>query len=284
MMRSTPAAVLLFIVTAGGVSRLDAAFAIPVRVRFETSAPILLGNWVDRAPGVQRDLELKLSDRLKGLFPHWDFVPTDPPPGVPHAQLVFQVLEPTPDSLSLGVELRTPGSTVRLEPEKWRGASDVMILGVPPPDVAVEEITTAFVSRIFERREAELRQLLSTNVPLGVGAYWVSGGQARLVLGLPWTRHEALRESIFRLECDWPNQGKALLESVGSGLRMTYQPPSTDPPFDGLVVVASEREYLGVRKKVEQIDGSELLQLRPRVVFLKEYRPAAVDWLIGGRP
>jgi hypothetical protein len=49
-----------------------------------------------------------------------------------------------------------------------------------------------------------------------------------------------------------------------------------------VVVIAREREHAGQRRPVDQI-GPELFELKPKSIYLKEYRPAS-DWNVGGQP
>jgi hypothetical protein len=164
-------------------------------------------------------------------------------------------------------------------------------MGYPSPSTAAGEIVASITTKILDGDQRELRRWLYEHIPIAHGAYWIRQSPPRLVLALPMSRYDALRQSVFRLICYWRDQGTATLESVGPGLPgapYTPSPPDlapSPPPFNGVVVVALEREYLGNRKRVDQIAEDELFQLVPGFILLKEYRPVVAGWnVVGGQP
>lgn len=268
------------------------ADAVPsVRVRFEVLSPTLARQWGATASGaVAGDVQRALTQKLKARLPHWEYEPVDSTAAPPAHQLVFQVADDQSD-LSVKVTLRAQGFTSPPLTARWLARDDIFLLGYPSPATAAVDIVSAIATQILERYERDLLQWLSQYVPIADGAQWIRESPPRLVLALPWNRYESLRESAFRLICAWPGQGTATVESRGPGLTVgaPYAPSSNvtpvPPPFDGVVVVALEREYLGTRISVDQIKPELLFQLEPRFIFLKEYHPVVGGWNVaGGQP
>jgi hypothetical protein len=257
-----------------------------VSIKFEVQSSGLTKQWGPARDGVIADVQRRLAARLKDRLPHWEYAPVDPASAVQAAQLVFGITETKSGALALQVALRTPSVTTPALTASWLASHDIMLTGYPSPATAADTIVADISTKIFDPHNTELRGWLSEYVPIAVGAHWIGQMPPRLVLSLPWTRYDGLRQSVFRLVCDWPNQGTAVLESVGPGLQAPYMPPpptvAPNPPFDGVVVIPREREYAGQRRPVDQI-GQELFELHPRLIFLKEYRPAS-DWNVGGQP
>lgn len=256
-----------------------------VSVWFDVQSAGLTNEWGPARAGVIAEVQKALAARLKERLPHWEYASVDP--ATPGPLLNFGITESKTGALALQVTLRTPNFTTPVLTANWLASHDIMLTGYPSPSVAAGTIVADISSRLLEPNSTVMRGWLSEHVPIAVGAHWIGRDTPpRLVLSLPWTRYDALRESVFRLVCDWPNQGTAVLESVGPGLALPYAPPpptaAPNPPFDGVVVVAREREFAGERRRVDQI-GKELFELNPRLIFLKEYRPAS-DWNIGGQP
>lgn len=263
-----------------------------VAVRFEVAVPALdrptgaggrTGLWGAHTPDVVRLTEDALLQRLaqRPQLRHWRFV-RDAPQGA--AILRVTLREPYADALQLVLELVDPdqaGSLGRLD-ALWRSAADIGLVGYPAPAPAPAVLAQAVDQHLLERHENTLRNLLAQFVPLASAARWLDTAAPRLVLALRWDEDVALSESVFRLRCEWPNQGRAWLESVGPGLPAPFQPAAPDPPFEGLVVVARAREFAGQRLAVDQV-GPQLFELVPREVFLQTYVPAG-SWQTGDHP
>jgi hypothetical protein len=258
-----------------------------VSVRFDVQSAGLAKEWGSAArAGVIGDVQRVLSVRLKERLPHWEYAPVDPASATQGPQLVFAINETKTGALAFQVSLGIPSFTTPVLTANWLASHDIMLTGYPSPSTAADLIIADLSARIVEPYSTDLRGWLSQYVPIAVGAHWIGHETPpRLVLSLPWTRYDGLRESVFRLVCDWPNQGTAVLESVGPGIQAPYAPPpptiAPNPPFDGVVVIAREREFAGQRRPVDQI-GQELFELKPRLIYLKEYRPAS-DWNVGGQ-
>jgi hypothetical protein len=259
-----------------------------VSVKFDVQSMGLSKEWGATAmAGVIGDVQKALAAKLKERLPHWAYAPVDPASTMPGAQLTFAIAETKTGALVLRVSLRTPNDTTPALTANWLASHDIMLTGYPPSSTAAETITADISARIFDPYNTDIRGWLSKHVPIAIGAHWMGqGGPPRLVLSLPWARYDALRASVFLLDCEWPMQGTAILESVGPGLAAPYAPPPPtlppNPPFDGVVVIAREREHAGQRRPVDQI-GPELFELKPKSIYLKEYRPAS-DWNVGGQP
>jgi hypothetical protein len=269
-----------------GFSRWVSAEPGPsVSIRFDVQSAGLTNEWGPARAGVIAQVQKALAARLKERLPHWEYASVDP--ATPGPQLAFAVSENKAGALVLQVMLRTPNFTTPVLTANWLASHDIMLTGYPSQSIAADTIVADISSRLLEPNSAVMRGWLSEHVPIAVGALWIGRETPpRLVLSLPWTRYDGLRESVFRLVCDWPNQGTAVLESVGPGLPWPYAPPAPtaapNPPFDGVVVIPREREFAGEKRRVDQI-GKELFELNPRLIFLKEYRPAS-DWNVGGQP
>jgi hypothetical protein len=286
--------VCLLIVPVALIASSGQAGADPVpsvRVRFEVASPSLAQQWGPAASGVVTDVQRVLTKYLKDRFPHWEYE-VDATGVVPAFQLLFQVVDDNTGALSVRVHLlRAPNLATPTLIASWLARPEIMLYGYPSPSTAATDIVKAVSTRLFDQYERELRGWLSEYVPIAEGAHWMRETPPRLVLALPWTKYDTLRESVFRLICAWPGQGTAIVDSVGPGLPAgaPYSPPppavAPNPPFDGVVVVAREREFLGDRKPVDQIRQDELFQLNPQFIFLKEYRPVVAGWnVVGGQP
>ena len=281
--------VVVAVILAGSLLPLEAATGPAVRVRIDVQSPHLSQQWGPALGSVVLDVQRAFADSLKDRLPHWDFDGSEMSAPSPGAEIALQITETVSGSLSFLLQLRRPNLAVPPQlTENWLASADIMMRGYPQSSSAASEISTALKARIVTKHEIDLRRWLSENVPIAIGAHWLGQDTPpRLVLALPWSRYDALRQSVFLLLCDWPSRGTATVESIGPGLAAPYTPPPPDlapnPPFDGVLVIAREREYAGQRRPVDQL-GAEVFELHPKLVFLKEYVPAS-DWNVsGGQP
>jgi hypothetical protein len=253
-----------------------------IAVRFETRSSVLRTLWAAQEARIRAEVQTELVTRLekKDELRHWVLQPG----GSANAMLVFSVEEPYPEALQLGMEVAV-GQARKAQRETWLQSDDLKICGYPSAKRASAFLLRGLQSLLLERHGRDLEEWVSRLVPLTDRARWLpwtGGARPRMVLGLPWAQFEGLSESVFLLECGWPTQGRAYLESSAVGLKAIYMPDPQEPPFDGLVVVPRVRRYAGQDVLVDQI-GFSVTDLRPERVFLFQYvQPGTAAWRIGG--
>jgi hypothetical protein len=276
-------ALLLLVMAAAGEGRAQPLE--PLGVDVTVSAPAMTRPWGAQLQPIVDGIKAVLVPDLNAALPYWQFAPA-PAPGP--VKVILSVKEPYPQSLALVLELQpvAGGPAVSVVSEDWMGQADLILQGYPPASAAVKEITTAFRERLLKKHEATIRTRLTDWIPLALGAELLPGSAPfagpRIVLPLPRSRFANLRESVFRLSCDWPSYGKADLESSARGLYASYRPDPAAPPYDALVVVPETRVAGTQRTSVENV-MTDLATVRFQWVFLRDYRQPS-DWLLGGQP
>lgn len=247
--------------------------ALSVDVQFENAVAGMASLWPsNEVPGIRSRIQAALVDHLSKNFGPWTFSSSQPSSPV---GLLFRVVERIPNEISMALELRQGTRLSSLAQEVWLRPADVNLQGLPVANQADTIIGKGFVSLLLERQKLAIQQKLQDQVPLALGGQWNDSSQSPqflVVLPLSWDKYQQLRSSVFRLACEWPGHGEAELESMAPGSSATFKPSLPESPYQALVVVPQWRVHLGNRDAVTSTNSTEVRQLNPKLIFLKERR------------
>lgn len=241
-----------------------------VGVSVEVNVPALRRLWrEERVPAVTAGVRNRLVAKAGELWRCWTVSP-DPPEGA--ASLVFLVEEVVAPRIDVRLELRRGARAVMSWPAVWKAPADLSLTGYPTFPEAEAALTAAFQDRLLIPKAHDVFEGLKRTIPVAQSAQWVGPpAAARIVIPLAWERYKHLRKSVFRVICEWPGRGDAVLNSWAPGISATFLPPDSaeTASFPAVLLVPREREYLDQRRDVESVK-EELDQLRLKAVFLKE--------------
>jgi len=258
------------LVSAAGAAAVERPKVV---VRCEIMAPSLKALYGPATAMISarlcQDLKTRLQEHRTLSF--WEY---GADPGN-RAVLVFQVVDgPLGDTL-VQMDLLLGNESVRPEgpwERRWRSAADAALGNDPTVAAAPAVLGQAFAPLL---QNAGLEERMREKVPIAAGGLLLrtDAGPPRIVSPLPWQQFQRLKRSKFRVSCSWPSHPEnAYLESLAISGPAPFDPEGADPAYDAVAMVPSQRKYQDQVKSVQDV-LDEVLQLKPKWIFLQQYNP-----------